>query len=65
MLINFSTIIQKKIFTINKTSKNCEFSVKINGFVIEQNDSIKYLGVVLDDKLNWKKHSGLPHGQKN
>ena len=41
---------------LNKTLKNCEFSVKINGFLIEQSDSIKYLGVILDGKLNWKKH---------
>ena len=52
LFINYS----KSIFVLfNKTSKNCEFSVKINGFLIEQSDSIKYLGVVLDDKLNWKK----------
>ena len=25
-------------------------------FFLEQNDSIKYLGVLIGDKLNWKKH---------
>ena len=40
----------------HKTSKNSKISFKMNGFLIEQSDSIKYLGVVLDDKLNWKKH---------
>ena len=53
IFINYS---KKKFLLFNKTSKNCKFSVKINGFLIEQSDSIKYLGVVLDDKLNWKKH---------
>ena len=53
LFINYS---KTKFLLFNKTSKNCTFSVKINGFLIEQSDSIKYLGVVLDDKLNWKKH---------
>ena len=53
LFINYS---KTKFLLFNKTSKNCKFSVKINGFLIEQSDSIKYLGVVLDDKLNWKKH---------
>ena len=49
LFINYS----KSIFVLfNKTSKNCEFSVKINSFLIKQSDSLKYLGVVLDDKLN-------------
>ena len=39
-----------------KTSKDCEFIAQIKGFHIEQSDRIKYLGVVLDDKLNSKKH---------
>ena len=53
LFINYS---KTKFLLFNKTSKNCKFSVKINGFLIEQSDSIKYFGVVLDDKLNWKKH---------
>merc|ERR1712183_1133079 len=28
----------------------------VNGFVIEQSENIKYLGVVLDEKLNWRAH---------
>ena len=55
VLINFLLIIQKK-FSFNKTLKNCELRIYINGFLIKQSDSTKYLGLVLDDKLNWKKH---------
>ena len=49
LFINYS---KTKFLLFNKISKNCKFSVKINGFLIEQSDSIKYLGVFLDDKLN-------------
>ena len=34
-----------KFLLFNKTSKNCEFSVGTNDFLLEQSDSIKYLGV--------------------
>ena len=43
LFINYS---KTKYLLFNKTSKNCEFSVKVNGFLIEQSESIKYLGVV-------------------
>ena len=49
LFINYS----KTIFLLfNKSSKICGFSENINGFINEQSDSIKYLGVVFDDKLN-------------
>ena len=41
----------------NRTAKKkLEFSIKVNGFEIEQSKNIKRKGVVLDDKLNWKAH---------
>ena len=33
-----------------------EFRLKYNGKKMERCDSYKYLGVYLDDQLNWKKH---------
>ena len=40
----------------NNTPKKYDFKVNINEFNIEQSESIKYLGVVLDDKLNLRAH---------
>ena len=34
--------------------KNIDFSVSINHHLISKHISLKYLGVILDDKLNWK-----------
>ena len=34
--------------------KNINFSVTINHHPISKQSSLKYLGVILDDKLNWK-----------
>ena len=53
LFINYS---KTKFLLFNKTAKKKKFFVKVNGFEIEQSESIKYLGVVLDDKLNWKAH---------
>ena len=53
LFINYS---KTKFWLFNKTAKKKEFSVKVNGFEIEQGESIKYIGVVLNDKLNWKAH---------
>jgi len=35
-------------------SQNCNFEISMNGVRIQQTDSIKYLGVIIDDKLSWK-----------
>ena len=53
LFINYS---KTKFLLFNRTAKKSEFSVKVNGFVIEQSENIKYLGLILDDKLNWKAH---------
>ena len=37
---------KRKFLLFNKTSKNCEFSVMINGFLIEQSDSIKWFCMI-------------------
>ena len=47
----FTNNLTTKFLFFNKTSKSCEFSVKINGLLIEQRDSIRHLSVVSND--NW------------
>lgn len=32
------------------------FNVVLNDIVVERRSSVKFLGVILDDKLNWKEH---------
>jgi len=38
-------------------SQNCIFEISMNGVRIQQTDSIKYLGVIIDNKLLWKPQS--------
>ena len=54
-LIKSLSITQNIFFIFKKTSKNSEFSIKINSLLNEQSDSIKYLGVVLN--INWIQHN--------
>ena len=35
-------------------SQNCNFEISMNGLRIQQTDSSKYLGVIIDNKLSWK-----------
>jgi len=35
-------------------SQNCNFEYFMNGVRIQQTESIKYLGVMIDKKLSWK-----------
>jgi len=42
-------------------TKAVNFSVSINHNVIEQKNDIKYLGVVLNDKLLWEVHIANLH----
>ena len=41
---------------INKRKTNYEFKLLLENRLIEKTDSIKYLGVTFDEKLNWKCH---------
>ena len=41
---------------LQNTKKITEFSIKIENHKIEQTNSYKYLGIVLDNKLSWQKH---------
>ena len=42
------------IFT-NKKIRHC-FSIKVQNIKLEQDHHAKYLGITVDDKLNWKSH---------
>jgi len=50
LCINYS----KSNFMLMNNHKNINFSVSINHHQISKQSSLKYLGVILDDKLNWK-----------
>jgi len=50
LCINYS----QSNFMIVNNRKNINFSVSINHHPISKQSSLKYLGVILDDKLNWK-----------
>ena len=51
-------ITKSKYMIIKRNNKKnfLDFSLKFNGKKMEECNSYKYLGVHLDDKLNWKKH---------
>ena len=40
----------------NQRKDRYDISVNINGIKLDQCSSYKYLGIVFDDKLNWKDH---------
>jgi len=50
LCINYS----KRNVILMNNHKNINFSVSINHHPISKQSSLKYLGVILDDKLNWK-----------
>ena len=53
MQINKLTINHKKTEFILITKKNInKFDIKINGITIKRMNSSKYLGTIIDDKLN-------------
>ena len=56
VLINFSLATLKLNFWFLRTRQKSDFKVNTNEFNVEQKERIKYLGVFLDDKLNWRAH---------
>ena len=42
-----------------KHKTNCEIKITINGVTVPQVQSTKFLGVWLDDQLNWSTHVGI------
>ena len=45
-----------KFILIHRRRQEIKLQLKINGTTLEQTDQIKYLGVIIDHKLNWKPH---------
>ena len=44
------------IFTKKKNNVNKEFNIELGGVKLKRVDQIKYLGVIIDDKLSWEPH---------
>lgn len=44
------------VITHNKNLKIAEFSLHINNVELHRSNSVKYLGIVMDDKVNWSQH---------
>ena len=44
------------LFNNNNTRLNTNLQLKINGEIIDKVESTKFLGLHIDDKLNWKQH---------
>ena len=45
-----------QLVRITNKRKKIEFNYKIHGIVIEETESAKYLGIVIDSSLKWKQH---------
>ena len=41
---------------LHKKSKKVDIKLKLNGISLERKDRVKYLGVTIDERLNWKAH---------
>ena len=41
---------------LNLGDDKLDFSLSMNGHAIERTSSYRYLGITIDDKLNWKEH---------
>ena len=47
---------KKTMYQVYSKRKHENFDVQINGSKIERQESVKYLGVMVDENLKWKKH---------
>ena len=57
VVLNQLTINYKKTEYILITKKaNKHFKLQIDQNVLEQKNQVKYLGVIVDNKLNWESH---------
>lgn len=49
--------LSKTFYMISSTQNNeVNFNIRIDNFVLNQVNNIKFLGVVIDDKISWKQH---------
>jgi len=54
--INFNEQKSKAIVSRRKSKENKEITVYMNNKPIEQFQNIKYLGIIIDSKLNFREH---------
>lgn len=59
--LNYSKTNYLLIRPKTKSSNSCNFNVNIRNLQIKQCHSAKYLGVILDENLNWKPHIQYLH----
>ncbi len=55
-LLKLSPSKSELVLFSNKQKINCNISIEIDGQQIDRKDEVKYLGLILHRKLNWKKH---------
>ena len=53
LTINYS---KSNFMLFTNKKKNSKFKLEINNNQITESDIVKYLGVIIDNKLNWKTH---------
>ena len=54
--LQISTLKTKVIYWSKTKNKNHPKHIQIDGQKIEISKSVKYLGVIIDNKLNWNEH---------
>ena len=54
--ITFNEQKSKAMLVTRKKGKNKEVSIYLNNKPLEQVNNIKYLGIILDSKLNFREH---------
>ena len=54
--LNYSKTKYLLIKPKTKTSQLCKFAVTIKGIELEKCQSAKYLGIILDENMNWEPH---------
>ena len=45
------------LFTSSKKQLHCDLKIKLNGKRLYQTDSVKYLGIQIDERLTWKQQN--------
>ena len=51
-----TAVVFKNLLIFNNTQQSFKFNITLNGKKLEQTNNTKYLGIIIDDKLNWKSH---------
>ena len=62
LTLNYSKTKYLLIKPKSNLPNSCDFNTSLNGISIEKCCKVKYLGLILDETLNWKTH--VQHVQK-